>query len=683
VALALLTAASPGPVENLRATVFDGYQRIHPLERTSAPAVVVAIDEASLARFGQWPWPRTRMAQLIDAIARYEPAAIGLDVFYPEPDRFSPQNLLAELPGLSPPASLEIAARPSNDAVLAHAMRRTRVVLGIAGSQDADPRFPRPPRNPPVVVSAPGLPLQGFPGYVGDVETIDAAATSHGLISSGQAGEVVRVIPVVARVKGVIVPSLGVETLRTALDAGLRLTGIGSGLARLEFGEVSSRMHEDGTAWLRAGPHDEGRFVPARDVIDGKVDPEALRSKVVLVGVTGLGMLDFKTTPLGEQVPGVEIHAQVVENLFNGVSLVRPSWAVALEVALLLACSVGLVFLVPRINAVAAIHAALGIVLALFAGGYGLFRMQGLLFDPAWPAIGTLAVFLAVVVGTLSIAERQRRTLREQAARMAGEVDAARRIQMGLLPDPRAAQAGDARFELAAVLEPARDVGGDFYDCFRLDDARLFFAVADVSGKGLAAALFMAAAKSHLQSAAQGGGSVGDILTDAQARIARENPEQLFVTLFAAVLDPATGVLEYANAGHEPPLVRKPEAAPERLGAPQGPALCVVEDFRYDTARRAMQPGECLCVVTDGATEAMNAKREFFGHERLRALVGWAPRDVHAGQLVESLRDDVHRFAEGTEPADDLTLLVLRWDGDPAQHRTRLAHATALGDERA
>ena len=683
-ALVLLVVASPAPVRALRNGVFDGYQRLVPLERTSAPAVIVAIDELALSRIGQWPWPRTRVAALVDAIARNEPAAIGFDIFFPEPDRFSPALLAAEVPGLSGAARQELAARPSNDEVLAQALRRTRAVLGIAGAEDPDPRFPRAPRNPPVALGAASrIELERFRGYVGDIPVIDEAAASHGLITSGQEGEVVREFPVIANVAGSVVPSLGVETLRAALDAGLRVTATGGGLARLEFGEVATRMHDDGTAWLRMGLHDEARFVSAADVMEGRADPELLRNKVVLVGVTGLGMVDYKTTPMGERVPGVEVHAQVVENLFSGVSLVRPAAALWLE-ALALALGAAIVIAwVPRLSALRGLNLLLGLVAIMGVAGFALFRMGSMLFDPAWPAVGTVAVFLTVIVGTLSIAERQRRVLREQAARMAGEVDAARRIQMGLLPDPRIAQADDARFEIAALLEPARTVGGDFYDCFRLEDGRLFFVVADVSGKGLPAALFMAAAKSHIQSAALAGGAVGDMLTHAQERIMRENPEQLFVTVFAAVLDCASGVLEYANAGHEPPLARRPGGVPERLAPPQGPPLCVIEEFRYATARRPLVPGEWLCVVTDGATEAMNPAREFFGAERLRASLGWAARDEDANALLARLHADVARFTAGAEPADDLTLLVLRWQGDPARARMRMAPAAALDDESA
>jgi len=304
-----------------------------------------------------------------------------------------------------------------------------------------------------------------------------------------------------------------------------------------------------------------------------------------------------------------------------------------------------------------------GFVLLLLLAGIIAFRHFNMLFDFAWPAIGTLAIFSSVVVGTLSEAERQRRQLRDQAAHMRGEVDAARRIQMGLLPDPRETLSDDRRFKLAAILEPARIVGGDFYDCFMIDPQRLFFVVADVSGKGLPAALFMASAKSHLKSAALRGGEVGEMFGRAQEEIAHENPEQLFVTAFAGVLDIGTGELEFANAGHEPPFVRTPRGAPERFQQSGGPPLCVVAGFVYPTDRRQMVPGEWICVVTDGATEAMNAKREFFGLERLRTTLSWIPGEVNPEELLRRLREDLKRFTGEAEPADDITLLGLRWDG--------------------
>ncbi len=666
-ALSLFLIVSPPAADRLRYAAFDTYQRIFPLERTTAPVAIVAIDESALARYGQWPWPRTRMAELITRISEHEPLSIGLDIFYAEPDRFSPATLANEIPGLPESVSSELRALPSNDERLADAMRGKHVVLGITGTIETDPRFP-PPRNPPVALPANRDPaLMSFPGQIGNIAVIDAAAESHGLINAGPNDQVVRIVPMVARVQGVEVPSLGVESLRAGVGAGLRLAESIDGALELRLAEVTSRIQEDGTAWLRIGPHEPQRFVSAAAVIDGKVDPELLRKKVVLIGISGLGVLDYRSTPLGEFVPGVEIHAQVVENLFTGVSLVRPGFATRVEAAALLLFGLVLILLVPRIGALKGINLVVLLIVLLLGGGVLAFLYLDLLFDPVWPSIGVLAVFISVVVGTLSVAERQRRMLRDQAARMAGEVDAARRIQMGLLPDPRITLSGDPRFAIAAMLEPARTVGGDFYDCFMVDPQRLFFVVADVSGKGLPAALFMASVKSHLKSAALRGGKVGEILSRAQEEIGLENPEQLFVTVFAAVLDASTGELEYSNAGHEPPFMRTPGGAPERFGQPGGPPLCVIEDFVYPTWKLMFAPGEWLCVVTDGATEAMNPKREFFTSERLRASLTWMPADVDPIALVAKLHEDVNRFAAGAEPADDITLLALRWEGEEAE----------------
>lgn len=663
-ALSLFIVFSP-TAQLLRHAVFDGYQRIFPLERSASPVTIVLIDENSIARYGQWPWPRTRIAELVGRIVEHKPLAIGLDLIFPEPDRFSPAAIAEELPILPTNVAQALRSLPSNDQRLADAIRGHGVVLGIAAENQPDARFPQPPRAAPVVVSADGVEtIRKFPGHIGSVEVIDAAAAGRGIMNSGPQDQVVRVVPLVAQVQGVIVPSLGVETLRLAIGSGLRLATRPGGLISLRFGDSETVLQDDGNTWLRFSRHSTENTVPAAGLLAGETQPDSIRDHVVLVGVSGLGVLDYKTTPLGEFIPGVHIHGQVIENLYNRVSLIRPAIAPRLEAAALLVCGFLLIIFVPRLSALQGINLVLAFVVVLIGTGLFAFVHYSMLFDPAWPVIGTVAVFGSVVVGTLSEAEKQRRQLREDAAHMAGEVDAARRIQMGLLPDPNKTLGNDHRFKLAALLEPARTVGGDFYDCFMVDARRLFFVVADVSGKGLPAALFMASVKSHIKSAALREREVGGVLTRAQDEIARENPEQLFVTAFAAALDVQTGRLEYSNAGHEPPFVRSPHGAPERFGNPGGPPLCVVEDFVYPTQARQLAPGDWICVVTDGATEAMNPKREFFGVERLRATLSWIAQESSPTELIRRLREDVTRFAAGAEPADDITLLAMRWEGD-------------------
>ena len=647
-------------MQGLRHFVFDAYQRFFPLERVSHPVTIVVIDEASLAKYGQWPWPRTHITELIERIHAGRPAAIGVDLFFPEADRYSPERLAEDLPNVPEEFSQWLRRQPGNDARLAQTIQGKRVVLAIAGGHP-DVRFPHPPTMSPVRIAG-DVKLHNYPGHIRSLDAIDRAAAGRGLMNSGPEDQVVRRVPYVATVQGVVVPSLGVETLRVAIGAPLSLSASG-GLVDMRFGEVTTSVQGDGTAWLRMGPHDPERFLSAADVLAGNYRPEVLRDKVVLVGNTALSLLDFKTTPLGDFVPGVEIHAQIVENLFNGVSLVRSEIAPVLELVAMLACSLLVIFLVPRLSALEGVNVVAGLVVLLLGIGIIAFRHYGWLFEPVWPSLGTLAVFGTVVVGTLSITERQRRQLRDQAARMDGEVDAARRIQMGLLPDPRDAEAGDPRVKLAALLEPARSVGGDFYDCFRIDADRIFLVVGDVSGKGLPAALFMASVKSLLKSAAMRGGEVGEILTRALAELTAENPEQLFVTAFAASFDTATGELAWSNAGHEPPFARAPGREPQRLGPSGGPPLGALDEFDYPTERHRFAAGEWLCIATDGATEAVNPARQFFGTERLRATLSALPQDIEPAEVVKRLRAEVERFADGADAADDLTLLVLRWEG--------------------
>lgn len=623
-ALCLLVGFDAAPVRALREGLFDGYQRAMPRVRESAPAIIVEIDERSLDARGQWPWPRTEVAELLRAILAARPAAVGVDLLFVEPDR------------------------SGGDAALAQAIQNRNVVLGIAGLESRDRRFPFPPRAAPVRLSR-ELPLRRYDGHLQSRAEISRAAAGLGLLST----ESTRRVPLVARVGPVVVAALSVEMLRVASGASaLRID------EALHIGEVKVPIQPDGTFHVHFGPHDPQRFVSADMVMSGRADPQLLRDKLVLVGITGLGLLDFQATPLGERIPGVEVHAQILEQIFDGRMLRRPAAASWMEALLLALVGVALIAIVPRFRPLVWAAFFLAIVVALAALGIFAFR-GGLLVDVAAPALGAALVMGIVLAATLAEADRQRRALREAQARVAGELEAARRIQAGLLPDPRRRFAGESRFALEALLEPARTVGGDFYDCFMLDERRVFFVVADVSGKGLPASLFMALSKSLLKSIAlRGGEEPARVLERASAEISRDNTESLFVTAFAGVLDAETGRLVYCNAGHEPPLLCRPGAAPQRIVQSGGPPLCVIEGYSYASAELVLPAGASLCVVTDGVTEAMNVKGELYGAQRLAALLAGLP-----SVTPEAVRDDVRRFAGGALPSDDLTLLCVRFSG--------------------
>ena len=641
-ALVVLVALEAPPIAAAREVLFDAYQKLMPRKRDSAPVVVVAIDEAALDARGQWPWPRSVLADLVRAIGQAGPAVIGIDLLLVEPDR----------------------SVSGADAALGQAIQGRKVVLGIAGLEHRDRRFPLPPQVVPLRQSTQrGLPLRRFDGHLQSRPEVDRAAAGRGLVSVDAPDRVVRSVPMLARVGQVLVPALAVEMVRVAAGSPLLLLDDRGGeRVELRIGDVAVPVQSDGSLRVYFGPHDTGRFVSAEGVLAGKAPADVLRDKLVLVGVTGLGLLDFQATPLGERIPGVEVHAQILEQIFDGSYLRRPSGAAWLEAALLAGAGLLLVVLVPRLSALRSALVLGGLLIALAALGVAAFKL-GLVLDVATPALGAVLVLGALLAATLAEADRQRRALREAQARVAGELAAARRIQMGLLPVPRLQFAEEDRFTLDAALVPARTVGGDFYDCFMVDGHRLFFVVADVSGKGLAAALFMALAKSLMKSVAlRTQGDPAAVLVQASAEIARDNPEEFFVTAFAGLLDARSGTLEFCNAGHLPPYVCRPGGAPERLEHPGGPPLCVLDGFAYASARRVLAPGEWLCVVTDGVTEAMDGRAAFYGAARLETLLRRLQRSFPE-RIVAAVRDDVGSFAVESTQADDLTLLCLRWTG--------------------
>jgi serine phosphatase RsbU (regulator of sigma subunit) len=282
-------------------------------------------------------------------------------------------------------------------------------------------------------------------------------------------------------------------------------------------------------------------------------------------------------------------------------------------------------------------------------------------------------LFLLLLFQSLREATRHRKALervlqdsREQAARVAGEFAAARRIQTGLLPSPTLVR-DDPRVDLAASMTPAREVGGDLYDYFMLDTRRLFFIVGDVAGKGLSASIFMAVSKALYKSMALRApdSDAGALMTAANVEVSRDNPETLFVTAFAGILDLETGELAYCNAGHENPYVLSPATgAMTRVTDGDGPPLCAIDDYAYAGSECRLAAGDVVCVVTDGVNDAQSPAGDLYGAKRVESMLAKRAQSALApATLVDAVRAGVAEFTAGAEPADDLTVLAVRWNG--------------------
>jgi serine phosphatase RsbU (regulator of sigma subunit)/CHASE2 domain-containing sensor protein len=656
----------------LRNAWFDAYQRIMPRSRAAQPATIVAIDEKSLAQLGQWPWPRTLVARLVDSIGKHRPLALGVDIIFAEADRLSPGELAQNNPHIGAALALQLKRLLSNDEALASAIRRLPAVLGVAGlDQPGQGTLP----HSAALIRMQGDPLPylwRFSSALTSLKVIDEAATSRAILSADVHDRVVRRVPLMVAVGGTLMPSLALETLRVGVGVKEISVRTGTrGIESLAIGDVVIPTDRDGQLWVRFSPHNLDRFVSATDVLAGTFDRDKIEGKLVFLGVTGLGLIDQQATPLGERIPGIEVHAQMLENIFDGNLIQQPRWMRWLQVILFAALGALLVFAVPVTAPARSSLLMLTITGALLLLGMGLFHYRGLLFDAATPILGLNVLFGGLLRSTLNEADRQRQSLkrqldveREAAARMAGELEAARRVQIGMLPVPSLAFWGERRFDLHASMEPAKEVGGDLYDFFMVDDTRLFMLVGDVSGKGLPASIFMALSKALYKSTAlRSLPDLGATMSEANVEITRENPELLFVTVIACLLDVESGELAYCNAGHEVPHIVAADGTTIRQLDGGGPPLCTLENFPYETMRSRLTPGDSLVLVSDGVPEAMNRAQELFGRGRVGSMLAAMPAGLSAEERVNAVNGEIRKYSEGTEQADDVTVLVVRWHG--------------------
>ncbi len=249
--------------------------------------------------------------------------------------------------------------------------------------------------------------------------------------------------------------------------------------------------------------------------------------------------------------------------------------------------------------------------------------------------------------------------------RMEGELNVAKNIQMSMLPLIFPAFPQREEIDIYASLIPAREVGGDFYDFYFLDDNNICFVVGDVSGKGVPAALMMAVTKTLLKSRAGNDKSTASILTHVNNEIARDNTNYMFITVFIAILDTNTGELVYSNAGHNPSfIINKDRSAITKLTTLHGPVVGAMEEMTYTESRMNINKDDIILAYTDGITEAQNKNEELYSDPRFESLL--EKGDYNSPETLTNLIiDSVKTFEDGAEQFDDITVLALQYNEDP------------------
>lgn len=671
---ALLMAATLYTIgtERVSRPLFDLWQRLAPLDLSHTQVRIVEIDEASLNHFGSWPWPRYRLAALTRAIGRQYPKVIGFDMLFPEGDPTNPTNFTLIYPGLSPSARNEITKLQTVDAMFSDAIGENIVVLARASLDTATVSVPDVQPNEIFTSKLPKS-VHRVTAATTNVFELDFAARGLGLIDGGADSDgIVRRLPLAGRVAGAQMPGFALELARTARGvAHIRLESEGQYLRALHFDKTRLPTESDGRMRLRFGHFPQSAIISAKDLLLGKAPSSALSDKIVIIGLAGAGTADIVTTPLSSQEYGTKVQANAAQAILDGRVLERPAWAWLFEGLLTILLVALVVRILPRLSPQVAAIGAAGALFTMLGGSFISFARAGLMLDPLSPLLTSGAAGLTMLALLFTEARQQRAQLalslqeeRVVTAKAAGEMAAAQTIQLGMLP-PRAGLASfDPSVELDALIEPARAVGGDFYDAIRIDETHICFLVGDVTGKGVPAALFMALSKALTKSVLlRDGHDLGAAITRLNDEIARDNSEDMFVTMVFGLLDTHSGLLSLCSAGHENPWAVRANGEIRRLNPEGGPPLSVVPGYVFEAETVQLHPGDMIIFVSDGITEAQNEMGAFYGAERLAVVLtqtaGHFPVEATSDALLQSVR----LFEAGAEASDDLTVLLFRYLG--------------------
>lgn len=651
-----------------RRALFDEWQRLAPRQIASDRVAVVLIDSLSLEAVGPWPWPRYYIARLTEKIAQQQPKAIGFDMVFAEPDALNPQNFADLYPDeLDPATRASVTALPTMDAILAGVFGRAPVVLArsVTDHDGVDPAT--------LLVDPPlrGLPPPGTPRQkqiLASLPEIDGVALAHGLVNGPPDDDgIVRRVPLTILAGRTPMPGFAAELARLGVGAeDLAWNG-----HRLAIGNRVVEADDAASLPFRMGHLSSAAVASAAEVLAGKVRSDQFKDKVVLIGLGAEGTADIVATPLQTEVFGVLVQAQAVDAMMAGGWLARPGWVMWAEVAASLVLLI-LVLGAGGLRAYWQLAVAFALAASLPIASYLAFDRANLLFDPVRPIMVGLCAAIAMWITLYALARAERTRLAAQlieqrvsAAEQEGELKAARRIQLGMVPNAASLTALDPRAQIGAVLRPAKSVGGDFYDALMLGPDRLLFVVGDVTGKGVPAALYMALSKALSKSVlsrsvadgrdADLGAAVAALNRDLMA----EADEEMGVTMLVGVLDCASGEVAFVNAGHENPLVVRAGGTVETLPLRGGPPFCVV-DFPYPEERATLASGDTLVLITDGATEAQDASDALLGLEGVIAALR-GEGEMPATERAADLADRIRGFEGDTEPSDDLTILVIQY----------------------
>ena len=418
IGLAALRIADFAPIEELRVRVFDFYQRFDPRVKTARPVTIIDIDEPSLKKLGQWPWPRTYLADMIINLANLGAVTVAFDVVFSEPDRLNPDVAARTMRYLDELTRSKLRELPSNDQALADAIRRARVVLGETG-------LPSPISDIDNDLPFTGFASLGekgsieprifeFPGLLRNIPALEKVAAGRGLVTIvPERDGIIRRVPLMLWAQGHLMPSLNLEMLRVVSGTPTILTKYDrNGVKSIALRGLEIPTDKNGQFWVHFARQDPSIYISAASVLDGSAPVEKIRGKLVLIGTSAATLNDIKTTPVSAVMPGVEIHAQVLEAALTHAVLSQPNYAIGVELLGAFILGFLVIAFTPNLGPVTLVGVGALFASVLIGTSWYFYKEQRLLIDFTYPLLSTTAIYLTLIFASFVREQAQRRQIR-------------------------------------------------------------------------------------------------------------------------------------------------------------------------------------------------------------------------------------------------------------------------------
>ena len=653
--LIALKNANPGFVKAISFLSFDLYQKIFPLKKESSEVVIIDIDEKSLKKFGQFPWNRSVFARIIENVNTAEPKAIGFDVFFSEKDKQSPEEIIKSY-NLIPTDVNQIQKIKGHDEILREALERSNSVIAVLGSNvSSHGTYDRSAKAK--FISKGGDPKEftfSFPYSIGSLEQLEKSAKGLGSISFlDQTDGIIRSLPLILRFANKLYPTMGLEMIRV----GSKQKNIFVELDEVGIKKISARPFKissdpNGLFWIRYKQSQKSQYISASSVYEKKFEESFFREKYVLIGASAQGLFDIVKTPLGATVPGVEVHANVIENILDNSYLIRNPNVYIFE----LLFSIIIVFITfyfsqnikPKYSLLIFFSSVISVILI----GFVFFLLRSELIDFSYPIFMVTVIFLAGLYfrflkeNELAITNLQKQAVLKKERELAGEV------QKRLFPETKKFE----KFVYAKNI-PARDVSGDYYDIIEINENEFYFTLADVSGKGVRSGMLMAKASSIFRTLANLSLPLEKNVYLVNNEIVEAKFKGMFVTAVFGKMNVSNGEIEIINAGHENIMLLDESKNFEFIKADLPPiGILKYPNEKMVIKRNINIKNKTFIVYSDGVTEGYLKNGQMLGVEGIKEII-LNIKEINPKNIINNIVDTLN--FDQAKLRDDITCLSI------------------------